>query len=1566
ARLRTVQTGNQGNAAATTTLPTGQQQTDVGRAAVEEPQAEQDARAQHGVVTEVDDRPPPSPEIEQACARIRQVIRDKRPPDEDKLVDAKPREMAQEAGNQMSAGVQERTDSVRKGYSDMQQPPPGSPSSTPVPPTLPPERAQTQAVDAGAGAPDPLKPDDVSLDADVADQKKKIEDAGMNTEPGKLVKDGPIGDARGGVDDLQGAARTDPHKVLADQAAAIAKAKGDMHALQQAADKALADARAGAVDQMATHTTGVKGSEEQQRAQAGEKMKAVFDRTQKSVDALLQPLSGDAVARWDAGVAQLSTEFEASLADVKRRIDERHSGVGGLFTSAWDWATGLPDWVTEGYDRAEAKFGDGATNLIRDISRDVNKVIEDCKQIIQQARKDIDAIVKSLPASLQTWAQGEAAKLNTQLDALDKRVDQTQKGVDKDLIGRADGAVQQVREQVADLREKAKGFIAKVAAAIVEFAKYPAKAIVNGLLHILGIPPDSFWSMIDRLGDVVGAIAKEPVQFGKTLISGAAQGFAHFFEHFPKHLGEILMSWLFGTMGAAGVPMPTDFSGPGIMATVLGIVGIDSGMVSSMLGADITDPAEMAEVHQELHGVLSGDPRALVELLREHFDPSSLIPLIKEAAINFLVQAIIVRVAVRIAAMLVPGGAILQAVEAIFRVLVWVVTNAARIFTLIESLVATAGQAVAGNVSGVAAGVETALTQIIVLVIDFLAGYLGVGGLPGKLKGVIMKLSGKLKGALKKVIDAIKKRAKGRAKAKHPGNAHAPGQAPHHDPHKAPDGQDPKKRTDHDDDRDPKKRTDHDDDRDPRRRKPDDDRDPKRRRHDDDHDPRKRKPDDDDPKKRKHDDDKKRKQDREDRALVERIARQAAAEAWRLAKAATTPRVLPRTEVEAAANRAHGSQGVRVDIDIVGAGSSWRIKAKAAKGTHRASSTTGDGWIAKSKLGHSFYAAANLTSFNRQLIDEALATLRKHDAKEPDVRAAYDKKTAEAKRIEQQQQSALDRRIHGLKFEIEMEPFSGVEKDRAIKTEVSVTPNDQRESANIGLEIQRFSERFEVGPPQADTKVERVRKPNVFMKPLKKPPMMGNDRLPGYVVNMASIPGKVSPRMAARYFTAAWKNSQAEHLARLRTAVVIGVNAFRSIEPSVDRGTEQKIMTAVGSVEHVARTLMAVFGFSWEPHWTEKGRGDVSFKTVRDEWRKLPDSERTEEERKKVESEAVLSKLPYGIFRNEVENSSYTQDAIRYIGKVTDPVHILVQDADGGVQGADLDGILAGYDTFLKTLERHPLLTVGSYRFAGFDWGDEAGSRKQQLTELANEIDRAVRAAIAKVFPEMLYPSEPNMLIKAQDRRHRDGVRDKDIQDGMFGHRNAEGRAAKILILENNIGPNAHPNPVAHAPNTSPVTDPERKNPDRGLSIFDEHVDPNDPFNAVVMQSQNMISWKRLNLEMQKALEAIVRRRVRLPPKVQVEILGHPAAIGKLLAGDPNVRIDVDAEHRDLDDKAEEAKDPIDSAEVKKDIDLAAKIAKEIVTALTSDELRAVWRRLKDVLDKLEQERETASRTNQQ
>jgi predicted trehalose synthase len=118
---------------------------------------------------------------------------------------------------------------------------------------------------------------------------------------------------------------------------------------------------------------------------------------------------------------------------------------------------GLPDWVVEEYDAAEQEFADGCTTLITDISRDVNAVIEDCEGIIAQARQDIDALVAALPGSLQTWARGESARIGAELDALQGQVAETQSGLNQDLADRANGAVQQVREQVSELREAAKG-----------------------------------------------------------------------------------------------------------------------------------------------------------------------------------------------------------------------------------------------------------------------------------------------------------------------------------------------------------------------------------------------------------------------------------------------------------------------------------------------------------------------------------------------------------------------------------------------------------------------------------------------------------------------------------------------------------------------------------------------------------------------------------------------------------------------------------------------------------------------------------------------------------------------------------------------------------------------------------------------------------------------------------------------------------------------------------------------------------------------------------------------------
>ena len=82
-------------------MPPAAAATGAARAAVTEPQEEADATANKGLVATLDERPPPSPEIEELCQKIYKAIKDKRPPDEDSLLESKPEEAAAEAGGQL-------------------------------------------------------------------------------------------------------------------------------------------------------------------------------------------------------------------------------------------------------------------------------------------------------------------------------------------------------------------------------------------------------------------------------------------------------------------------------------------------------------------------------------------------------------------------------------------------------------------------------------------------------------------------------------------------------------------------------------------------------------------------------------------------------------------------------------------------------------------------------------------------------------------------------------------------------------------------------------------------------------------------------------------------------------------------------------------------------------------------------------------------------------------------------------------------------------------------------------------------------------------------------------------------------------------------------------------------------------------------------------------------------------------------------------------------------------------------------------------------------------------------
>ncbi len=757
-RLAQEQANADATATASQDVPTADQSAQAARDGVTEPIEQLQGEGNEAVVAALDDRPPPDPEIEAFCERVRQVIRDKRPADEDALATASPDAAAREAGGQVQSQVQGGVSQAQSGYDSLQQDgaAPAGQQGAPLPETSP-EAQGAPAMDAQRAAPDPISDEDTSLDNDTANADQQIEDAGMTTEPAALVEDGPIADARAARGELGAAAAEDVAAVRQRQQEAIAGARGNMAELQARAQEALAASRSTAVTGTSSQQGGMVESESQMRVRVGQEAERLFTGAQTTVRDLLRPLAENARARWDAELVPIKDTFRSDLREVEAAINERHSGVGGAIVSLWDSVTGLPAWVTRAYDRAETNFADSVCALIRDISRDVNAVLRDCERIVEKARTDIAALYDALPEGLQTWAAEQQSQMTARLDGLRGEVETARQTVRDGLIEQAGAAVDEVRREVAALRDKAKGLLGQIADAITAFLEDPARAIINGLLSLLGISPGAFWALIDKIGSVIDAIADDPMGFASNLVSALGKGFTQFFDNFGRHVLQGLVSWLFSGLGSVGVQVPTDLSLRSVITFFLQLMGLTWERIRRVLARHIGEQnvALIEQAWSILSTLISQGPAGIFEMIKDALDPQNLLNMVLETAASYLVERVIRAVSMRILGMLNPAGAILQAIELIYRVVSWVMNNAARIFALVETVVNGAADLVAGNIGGMANAVEGALARLVAPVIDFLAGLLGFGDLPDKIAQVIGGLQARVERVLDRVIGTI-------------------------------------------------------------------------------------------------------------------------------------------------------------------------------------------------------------------------------------------------------------------------------------------------------------------------------------------------------------------------------------------------------------------------------------------------------------------------------------------------------------------------------------------------------------------------------------------------------------------------------------------------------------------------------------------------------------------------------------------------------------------------------------------------------------------------------------------
>ncbi|WP_238545254.1 MULTISPECIES: phage tail protein [Streptomyces] len=478
-----------------------------------------------------------------------------------------------------------------------------------------------------------------------------------------------------------------------------------------------------------------------------------------------------------------------------------------------------------------------------------------------------------------------------------------------------------------------------------------------------------------------------------------------------------------------------------------------------------------------------------------------------------------------------------------------------------------------------------------------------------------------------------------------------------------------------------------------------------------------------------------------------------------------------------------------------------------------------------------------------------------------------------------------------------------------------------------------------------------------------------------FVINMVATPNEVKakPRIAARYLEEAWTGSPEKKVAWARTAVIIGVNSAERLDPKRSKSGVPAISQALGAILRPDKLRMIAFGFVWTPEWFDiNSKKTVPFSTVKNTYDGLDDTHKKaarDEEGKGIGSKRAKA-VPYGLLRGHVFTSTHTKRAVTVLSKVNQQVQVLSQDPDGGVRAPKGRGVLAAYDQILRTITGDPVMIVGGYDFDELKWEEGAQERVVQLTQLANAIDRAVRAAVARHIPEMTYPTEPNTLVKVWDKNRRNGVfqmmqnrADEAAKDALpFGFGEGEGRSFRKWLLR--LYGNAFS--IVHDQSASVSSDAKLNDPGRKLAVrgpgarSKRHV-----AYAIMLQSQSMANAQVLANEL-----FLANQGLGLPAKnfVQMTVFSHVEAVVKMMVdnpdlkvGDPKIQKAIDAMEKSvreyLGEKIPPKADRKSGDQRLHDILVRAEaMTREIITALTAEELKSVWRKLSLLLKEAQAE----------
>lgn len=530
------------------------------------------------------------------------------------------------------------------------------------------------------------------------------------------------------------------------------------------------------VDEAETQMNAFSTEADKEKARANKDVNDRIKNDQAEGEKKLKAAEGEAATKKKEGEDQAKAEKEAAKKNSKDK------SWWGKFKDAVSSAV---SWVTEKI----GKIFDAIRKAVKFI---IDKAKKAALALIEAGRKwIIDKLDK-----FGSWLKEKANKYLKHFPALRKRVnafiDKTVDGAKKLVNKVADGLKKGV-EALADALGKAINSVLSAFEGVLTAAVQFAGAMLKGdfaealkiafmaTCKVAGIDPNPILNFINKAGETIGLIFKNPAAFFGNVAGGVKLGINQFTKNIKKHLISGLISWLTGAMSDVPIQLPAKFDLKGVFSLVMQILGLTYQRIRAKVVKRIGPKGEqvvsgMEKTFQFVKDLVTKGPIVIWERIKDKFNE------IKEMAmekIRNLVTIEVVKAGIKwIIGLLNPASAIVKAVIMLYDFVMFLIERKDQIIGFVTAVFDTVGPLARGQIKKAGNAVEGAMGRGVPVILGLLANLAGLGGIGKSVSKVIKtiqkpvdkvvdpvigwlvkqgkKLYGKGKAGVKKAKEAIK------------------------------------------------------------------------------------------------------------------------------------------------------------------------------------------------------------------------------------------------------------------------------------------------------------------------------------------------------------------------------------------------------------------------------------------------------------------------------------------------------------------------------------------------------------------------------------------------------------------------------------------------------------------------------------------------------------------------------------------------------------------------------------------------------------------------------------------